>query len=546
MTKKQSTLVMIGLLLGVLLEALDSTIVGTALPRVVADLGGFSQLSWVFSAYLLTSTVSTPLYGKLSDMYGRMPFYLGGMILFMLGSVAAALAQDMTQLIVCRGVQGLGAGAMMPIAIALAQTVFPPAERGKIQGAISGAFGLAAVFGPTLGGFITDHLSWRWVFYVNVPVGIMAAVLLFANVPASGRRTVTQPGKGSADYLGALTLTVFATALMLGFIWAGDAAMGWTAAPTLGAFSVALAGLMGFLVAERRAADPIVPLPTFRNRTFTVSVLTSLLTGGAMLATLSYLPLFVQGVLGASATDSGAVTTPMMIALVIGTTTAGRLVGRRVQHYKWMALFAGAAMVAGTALMTTLDAGSGQWPVILYMIIFGLGLGISFPLYTIAVAASMEPRYLGVSIALLTFFRNLGGAMSLALLGAMLTAQLNREVPAQLQAHVPAAVLTRLPLETLAEMGPRALTNADAIAGLRRMFATFDPSGRLAALVLEALRIALANAVHTMFLGGLVIAVLALIASLGLKNERLNLAQLRRAMPGAEAVPRPESPSVAL
>src|SRR5690349_12436473 len=361
MTKRQSTLVMIGLLLGVLLEALDSTIVGTAMPRVVADLGGFSQLSWVFSAYLLTSTVSTPLYGKLSDMYGRMPFYLAGMILFMLGSIAGGLAQDMLQLIICRGVQGLGAGAMMPIAIALGQTVFPPAERGKIQGAISGAFGLAAVLGPTLGGLITDHLSWRWVFYINVPVGIAAAILLFANVPASGRRNATQRGAGGVDYLGAVTLTVFATALMLGFIWGGDATLGWTAGQTLGTFGVALLGLIGFLVAERRAADPIVPLPAFRNRTFTVSVLTSMLTGGAMLATLSYLPIFVQGVLGSSATDSGAVTTPMMIALVIGSTIAGRTVGRRVQRYKGMALFAGAAMVAGTALMTTLDAGSSQW-----------------------------------------------------------------------------------------------------------------------------------------------------------------------------------------
>src|SRR5436190_22013251 len=184
MTKRQSTLVMFGLLLGILLEALDGTIVGTAMPKTAADLGGLSLLGWVFSAYLLTSTVTTPLYGKLSDMYGRLTFYLAGMTIFMFGSVASGMATDMTWLIIFRGVQGLGAGAMMPIAIAIAQTVFPPQDRGKLQGALSGAFGIASVVGPTLGGFITENLDWRWIFYINIPFGILAAWLLYTNLPA--------------------------------------------------------------------------------------------------------------------------------------------------------------------------------------------------------------------------------------------------------------------------------------------------------------------------------------------------------------------------
>lgn len=534
MTKRQSTLVMIGLLLGVLLEALDSTIVGTAMPRIVADLGGLSMLGWVAAAYLLTSTVSTPIYGKLSDLYGRMPFYLGGMAIFMVGSVVCGLAQDMTMLIVFRGIQGLGAGAMMPLAIALAQTVFPASERGKIQGAISGAFGLASVIGPTLGGFITDNLDWRWVFYVNLPVGILGTVLLYRNLPEVARRTDAGAAGRSVDFLGAFTLTIFSTAVLLGFIWGGDQTIGWTTAPTILAFVVAAAGLAGFLVAERRAVDPIIPLATFRNRTFAVSIGTSFLLGGAMFAVIIYLPLFVQGVQGSSATDSGAITTPLMIALVIGSTIAGRTVGQRIQQYKWLALMAGALLVIGAALLTTLDAASGSWAVVAYMMIFGLGLGITFPLYTIIVANAMERRFLGVSIALLTFFRNLGGSMSVALLGSVLSGQLSTAIPVQIGARLPAGVVARLPMDKLIDMGPRALSNAGALATLRANFAIFDPSGALANTVVAALRVALAEAIHTMFLGGLGFTVLALVAALALKNERLNLALARQQMAGLE------------
>src|SRR5579859_3773163 len=495
MTRRQTNLVMIGLLLGVLLEALDSTIIGTAMPKIVADLGGLSLMGWVLSAYLLTSTVSTPLYGKLSDMYGRMPFYLGGMTIFMIGSMASGLAQDMTQLIVFRGLQGLGAGAMMPIAIALAQTTFPAAERGKIQGAISGAFGLASVVGPTLGGLITDNLNWRWVFYINIPFGILAAVLLFWNLPVAARRNVLVTGPRAVDYLGALTLTLCSTAVLLGFIWGGDTTIGWTAGQTLLAFAVAAVSLAGFLLAERRAADPVVPLIAFRNRTFSVSIVTNFLIGGAMFATISYLPLFVQGVQGASATSSGAVTTPMMLALVAGSVFAGQTVGQRIQHYKWLAVLAGGLMLVAAALMTTLDAQATQLAVVAYMIVFGLGLGISFPLYSIAVATIVDRRYLGVAMGLLTFFRNLGGSMVVALLGSILAGQLSSQIPAQIGARLPAPVVARLPMAKLIDAGPRALTNADALAGLRATFAPFDPTGQLASAVIEALRIALANAI---------------------------------------------------
>ena len=363
---------------------------------------------------------------------------------------------------------------------------------------------------------------------------MLAAVLLYANLPATARRVVPAGGVRSVDLVGALTLTVFSTALLLGFIWGGDQTIGWTAPQTLAAFILAGLGLIAFLAAERRAVDPVVPLGAFRNRTFTVSIITSFLIGGAMFAAISYLPLFVQGVLGTSATASGAVTTPMMIALVIGSGFAGRMVGQRIQQYKWLAVAAGGLLVLATALMTLLTADSPQWAVIVSMIVFGLGLGITFPLYTIAVSTAMERRYLGVAIGLLTFARNLGGAMVVALLGSVLAGQLSREVPAQLATQLPANVVARLPMAQLIDQGPRALADATALVQLRRTLTLVDPTGTLATSVIAALRTALANAIHTMFLGGLLLAILALVASLGLKNDRLNLAELRRQMVGGE------------
>jgi EmrB/QacA subfamily drug resistance transporter len=531
MSKKQSTLLLLGLLLGVLLEALDGTIVSTAMPKIVSDLDGVSLLSWVFSAYILTSTVSTPIYGKLSDMYGRMPFYLGGMSIFMLGSIACGAAQDMTQLIIFRGVQGLGAGAMMPLAIALAQTVFGPTERGKIQAAISGAFGISSVIGPTLGGLIVDNLSWRWVFYFSVPFGILSIVLLYFNLPEAGRRSFETSGKKSIDYRGALALIVGSAALMLGFQWGGDSTLGWTNWQTLLTFGIAILCLAGFILAEQRALDPIVPLKTFSNRTFTVGVLSSFLVGGAMMAIFSYLPLFMQGVLQVSATNSGTIITPAMLAMVVGVGVTGSTVGRKIQRYKWMAVAAGVIMLVAAALMMTLDMNSAQWTVIIYMILFGFGLGITYPLYSIIVSTSMERRFLGVSLSLLTFFRNMGSAVSVALLGSILVGQLKSEIPTQLALNVPANVVAKLPVQSLTEAGLNGLTNPMALAAMRRSFNAVDPSGQLFGQVVEALRAALSNATHVMFVGGTLIAVLALLVTFGLKNERLNLALLRQLQP---------------
>ena len=265
---------------------------------------------------------------------------------------------------------------------------------------------MAAVVGPTAGGIIADNWGWRWVFFVNLPVGIFAGILLWFFVPAGGRRNdATTRIHKPLDYAGAATLSLFSAALMLALVWGGDETVGWAGALTIGAFAVSVLGLAGFVFVESRAADPIVPLSSFRNRTFTFMIISIFMMGGSLYAVVTYLPLFVQSVLGASATESGAITTPLMLAVVVGSGAAGFLVGSRIKRYKPVAIFASVLLVIAVGLMATLNQNSSQLLVILYMIIFGLGIGITFPLYNLVAANSMEKSYLGVALSLITFFR---------------------------------------------------------------------------------------------------------------------------------------------
>lgn len=328
---------------------------------------------------------------------------------------------------------------------------------------------------------------------------------------------------------------------MLGFEWGGDDSLGWSAVQTVAAFAITLICLVGFILTEYRATDPIVPLKTFRNRTFTVSVLLTFLSGATMMAIFSYLPLFMQGVLGVSATNSGTTITPAMIALVVGTGVTGSLVGRKIEHYKWVAVFSALVMVIAAALLMTLGVGSAEWTVIIFMIIFGFGLGITFPLFSIVVATSMERRYLGVAMGLLTFFRNLGNALSVALFGSILAGQLKVEIVSQIKGAIPSQATTQLPLDKIANMGPNALTSSGAFNSLKTSFAAIDPSGQLFTTVITAIKTALSNSIHTVFVGGVIVAVITLVVSFALRNDRLNLALLRQQqMAASQATVEPE------
>ena len=315
-------LLIIGIELGQLLTALDQTIVGTAAPRILSDLNGFSAYTWIATAYLLTATVTMPIYGKLSDMYGRRIFFLGGMVVFLIGSALAGASQTIEQLIAFRALQGLGGGAIMPIVSSIIGDVFPPAERGKWQGVTISVWGIASIFGPPLGGLITDNWGWRWIFYINMPIGIVA----FAITAATLQRHSTRQ-KHTIDYLGVLTLAAATTPLMLALSWAG-AQYPWTSPVIVGLLAGSVVMIALFLLVETRAAEPILAPSLFRNSIFTASVITTFVVGAALVGSLYFLPLFIQGVIGKSATIAGAVETPIMVGVIISSIIGGLLLAR--------------------------------------------------------------------------------------------------------------------------------------------------------------------------------------------------------------------------
>src|SRR6266702_2014394 len=366
-SRERLILILIGVMLGMLLAALDQTIVGTALPRVVANLGGLEHYAWVATAYLLASTVSIPIYGKLSDIYGRRTFFIGGMVIFLAGSALAGTSQDMTQLIIYRGIQGLGAGAMMPIAMAIIGDIFPPAERGKWQGLIVAVFGLATIVGPTLGGWITDNWGWRWVFYVNMPVGVLAILTAGFVMPK-----LVIHRQHIIDYLGVVTLVAGTVPLLLAFSWAGTQ-YAWGSWQIISLFTFSVVMLIIFVLIEMRAVEPIISPRLFKNSIFVVSVIATFLVSAAMFGAILYLPLFVQGVLGDSATNSGIVLTPMMLGFMASSIVGGQLLSR-TGRYKFLAMVGFIVGAVGMFLLSRMSTGTSEGEVVRNMLITGLGI----------------------------------------------------------------------------------------------------------------------------------------------------------------------------
>src|SRR5947208_4316042 len=388
------------------------------MPRVIADLQGFDRYTWVSTAYLLTSTVMVPIYGKLSDLFGRKPIFLFGIVIFLIGSALSGAAQSMNQLIAFRAFQGLGAGALMPIAIAVVGDLFTPRERGKWQGVTGGVWGLSAIVGPTLGGWITQNTSWRWVFYVNLPIGIAALLVLIFLMPTLRGRAK----EVSIDYVGAALLVLGTVPLLLGFTWAGSL-YDWLSPQVFGLFSVAFIALASFIIyeawLERRGGQPIIEPSLFKNSIFSVSTLITTIFGMALFGGIFFIPLYVQGVVGSSATSSGLILTPLMLTSVVGSIVSGQLVSR-LGRYKWIAIVGMLISVAGTGLLVRLDVNSTNNDVLLAMLVFGLGMGFSLSLYTLIVQNAL-PRKIGQATSTLVFFRSIGGTIALAAMGSVMT-----------------------------------------------------------------------------------------------------------------------------
>src|SRR5579864_2050312 len=368
--------VLIGVMLGMLLAALDQSIVSTALPRVIASLGGLDHYAWVATAYLLASTVSIPLYGKLSDIYGRRPFFIGGMVIFLIGSALSGTSQDMTQLIIYRAIQGLGAGALMPLAIAIIGDIFPPSERGKWQGLITSVFGLATIIGPILGGAITDNWGWRWVFYVNMPIGVIAILTAGIVMPKALRRV-----QHTIDYAGATALVGFAVPLLLAFSWAGTQ-YDWGSWQIIGLFIFSAVMLVAFVFIELRAAEPIISPRLFKNSIFLVSTIAMFMLAAGMFGAILYLPLFVQAVTGNTATNSGVVLTPMMLGFMFSSIVGGQVISR-TGRYKIVAIIGFIVAAVGMFLLSRMTATTSDGQISLNMVVTGLGIGVMMSLFTI-------------------------------------------------------------------------------------------------------------------------------------------------------------------
>ncbi|HKB19115.1 MAG TPA: MDR family MFS transporter [Candidatus Dormibacteraeota bacterium] len=497
LSRRRVILATAGTMLALLLAALDQTIVGTAIPRIVADLNGLDRLAWVTTAYLVTSTTMTPIAGKLGDLFGRKPFLLVGMVGFVIASALCGLSQDMTQLIVARGVQGIFGGVLFATVFTVIGDLFPPSQRGRTAGLFGAVFGLSSIVGPTTGGFITDHFSWRWVFEVNIPVGLIAVAVVAVGLPYVRSKASWR----DIDFWGAISLSAGIVPLLIALSITRDHA--WTSPQVAGLLALAAVMLATFIFVESRVKQPIVPLHLFKNATFSVSMIVGFLTAFGMFGSILFTPLVFQGVLGVSATNSGALITPMMFGL-LGASTVTGFVMRRIRYYRYLGTLGVVVMIFGMWLLSQITPSTPQWHVVVDLIVVGTGIGITFPLYLTAVQTALPREYLGVASSQIQFWRNLGGTVGSAILGAVLANRLPGYIATHVAAlNIPPAVLNNFPKG-----------NANAI---------LDPAtlAKLPPAFVSAIRFALSDTLHDIYLFAGAVLILALVSTVFMKEVPL-------------------------
>lgn len=487
MSRKRRWAVTAGVLTGMFIAALEATVVGTAMPTVIATLGGLSHYSWVFSAYLVTSTVTVPVWGKLSDLYGRRPMYQIGIGLFLLGTLLSGFSGTMTQLIIFRAIQGLGAGALVPLGMTIIGDTFTVEERTKMQALFSGVWGISSVIGPVVGGFITDQMSWRWVFWINLPVGLAAALII-----GFALKEPKLEKKPNIDYAGAALLMAAISLLMLAMVDGGAGTSIFTL-QNLALLAVTAILLGIFVKAEQNAPDPIIPFELFRNRTVLISVLAGFLAGVAMFGAISYIPLFAQGVLGFTATEAGSLLTPLMLSWVTMSVVGGRLMLR--MGYRSITIFGFAILTIAFILLAMFERDTPSSWLYPNLILIGAGLGLTMLTLLIAVQQAVERSKLGIATSLNQFSRSIGGALGVAVMGAVLTAGLSTQ------------------LHGIAEAEGSTFSHEQASEFASNPNAIIEPSAK-AALPPETLVIlqrAMAGAIHPVFWVGAIMSFFALI-----------------------------------
>ena len=510
--KKQLIITLIGVMLSMFVGALDQTIVGTAMPRIVSDLGGFSQYTWITTVYIITSAIALPITGKLTDMFGRKYFYIVGLIIFSVTSMLCGLSNSMTALIIWRGIQGIGGGMMMANSFTVIGDLFPPAERGKFMGYMSAVFATSSVIGPVLGGFITDAISWHWVFFVNIPIGILIIILFVLYFPD----IKPDASKHRIDYAGVTTLVLTVVPIMLALSW-GGAQYPWDSLLVIGLFVFSAVMLLLFILIESRVEEPIIPLGLFKNQIVAISIIVAFLSSFVMFATTTFIPLFFQGVLGVTATASGTLLIPMTLGSTTGSFLSGQLLSRAGGHYRLQALVGLGIMIIGVWFLSRMNLQTNNTQAIVDMVITGFGLGITIPIFAISVQNAVSYNMLGVATSSVPFFRSLGGSVGLAIFGSIL----NNRFASQFLGSIPAVVKTTIPADQLSSLAynPQALVSVPAQVQLRDTFNVFGSQGQsLFDQMLQALRQSLSSAIGRVFLITLFVSVVSFVVCLFLKE----------------------------
>jgi EmrB/QacA subfamily drug resistance transporter len=497
LTRPQFIGTIAGLMLCLLLAAIDQTIVGTAEPKIIAYLSGFDRYPWVATAYLLTSTICVPIFAKLSDIYGRKWFFLAGAVIFVTASGLCGAAGNMTflpidgmnQLIVFRGLQGLGAGIMFGLVFTIVGDIFSPAERGKYQGLFASVWAAASIFGPTLGGWLTDHLSWRWCFYVNLPVGIIAIAVVWREFPYFHPQGVRR----IIDWQGVFTLIACLVPLLLALTWVTD--YGWGSERVVSLLATAAVMLAAFIYTETKAEEPLLPLSLFSDPIIRVCSLANFIVGMGMFGVIVYLPLFMQGVLQVSATKSGSLLTPMMLAAVTGNIVSGQLTSR-LGKYKRLAIFGACLIAAGMLVFAQMDASTKPSMVVFGMVLSGVGMGFVQPVYTVAVQNAAPRQHMGTATASAQFFRSIGSTLGVAIFGSVLLTMYKSEFARMVPQGTPAIALPPFsnPL-MLPLIRPR----------LEAAFGKYPGGLDLLHKLFENVRLSLVHGIHTIFVVGAVI-----------------------------------------
>lgn len=489
-------LILSGIMMGVLMSSLDTTIVGTAMPKIIQDLKGMEHYSWPFTAYMLLSTLSVPIFGKLADIFGRKLIYQIGIFTFLAASILCGLSQNMIQLILFRGLQGIGGGILVSNAFAIVGEIFPPRERGKYTGLVASMFGLSSLLGPSVGGLITDALNWRWVFYVNVPIALIALSIVGFALPGA----IEHKEKRSVDFAGIGALIAAFAPMLLAFSWAGKT-FPWLSPQILGMLIFSLVMLVFFAMVEKGAKEPIIPLSLFKKRVFNVSVAAAFLSNAAMFGAIIFIPLYVQGVKGYSPAASGLITTPMMLTFTVFSILAGQLISK-TGKYKTLSIAGFLVAILGMGLLAFLGVGSPNWFLMLGMVTLGAGLGINMPIYNLTVQSAFPVRQVGMTTAAVQFFRNIGGTIGSAVLGSVLMSSMGRGIQTIRWGDAPDLLVRQL-------NQPQLLSNPSALTQIRANLpqAVLPFFDRL----LEQVRVILLGGLREVFILGILLIVLALL-----------------------------------